>query len=108
MSRVQKASMIGLILSALSACSGSCLKSRTAQIRKLLDRELKVGDPREKVEKVLNSAGIAHEYDRFQNRDQATVTDARCGPYDAISIYVNFDSAGKMAKWEVFESHTAP
>ena len=84
------------------------MRPKTDHVRNLLEKELKVGDMRQRVDEVLKNAGIAYEYDRFQNRYQSTITDAECGPYDAISLYVNFDSSGKMAKIEVFGSHTGP
>jgi hypothetical protein len=97
----------GIVSSIFSACSGDCLKARLADVRNLLHKELKTGDSREKVDKVLTDAGIAYEYDRFQNRYQSTVTDARCKHDEAISIYVTFDPSGKVSKVEIFESYTA-
>jgi hypothetical protein len=90
------------------AASGDCLRPRADEIRGLLNSQLHVGDHADQVDKVLNGAKIAHDYDRFQNRYQGTVTDPRCGPYAAISIYVTFDHSEKLSKVDVFESYTAP
>lgn len=89
-----------------SACHGGCL--RTDELRALLNREIKVGDGREKVDLVLKNAGIDYSYDAYQNRYGSTVRDDRCGSWRAISVYVNFDLSGKVAGIEVFESYTAP
>jgi len=84
------------------------MKSRTDDVRKLLNKELATGDTHERVGEILKRIGATYEYDRFQSRYQGTITDARCGPYEAISIYVNFDSSGKMSEVEVFETYTNP
>src|SRR5665213_1093635 len=97
-----------IIASTLLAHGEDCMKPKTEEIRNLLRRELWLGDTREKVENVLKNAGIAFEYDRFLNRYQSTIADSRCGPYVAITVYVNFDSSEKMSKVDVFESYTVP
>jgi hypothetical protein len=79
----------------LSACGGDCTSPRAKEVRDLLEKELKAGDVRERVDEVLTKAGIAYGYDRFQNRYQGTVTDPRCGQLQAVSVYVYFDSSGK-------------
>ncbi len=99
--------ILGVISAAISACRGNCIKRKTAEVRKLLNRNIKAGDTRERVDTVLKSADILYEYDRFLNRYQSTVTDTRCGPNDAVSIYVTFNSVGRVSKIEVFESYTA-
>lgn len=109
MKRIRDLLLLGVISSVFTAHSyADCMKSRTDEVRNLLNRDLKAGDTRARAKKILKTAGIAYEYDRFQNRYQSTITDARCGPYDAISIYVNFNSSGKMSNVEVLESYTAP
>ena len=104
--RTSNAAILFITVWVLSGCGGDCMKPKTAEVRSLLERELKVGDKRERVDEVLKNAAIAHEYDRFQNRYQSTITDSGCGPYQAISVYVYFDALGKMTKLEIFESHT--
>lgn len=106
-----QASNVAILLMAaltLSGCNEDCMKPETKELRDLLEKELKVGDTRERVEGVLKNAGIAYEYDQFQNRFQSTITDSQCGPYWAISLYVYFNSSNKMSKVEAFESHTGP
>ena len=102
------AHVLALILCTVgnSACHGGCLK--TDEIRALLNREIKVGNSRNKVDVVLKNAGIDYSYDAYQHRYGSTVRDDRCGPWQAISIYVNFDLSGKVTGIEVFESYTAP
>ena len=108
MTRVRDIALAIMIASGLSACMEDCLKAKTNEVRNVLNREIKAGDTRERVDEVLNSARIGYGYDRFSNRYQSTVTDAQCGPYQAISIYVYFDASGKVSKVEVFESYTGP
>jgi hypothetical protein len=106
MMRATNAAILFITVWALSGCGGDCMKPRTAEVRNLLERGLKAGDKRERVDEVLKNAGIVYEYDRFQNRYQSTITDSSCGPYQAISVYVYFDASGKMSSVEIFESHT--
>ncbi|MDB5823134.1 MAG: hypothetical protein JWR21_1838 [Herminiimonas sp.] len=89
----------------LSGCD-ACMKPKTEEVRHLLEKELKVGATRERVDKVMKNAGIPYSYDQFQNRYQSTIFESRCGPYQAVSIYVYFDSSMKMSKVEVFDSYT--
>jgi len=91
----------------LFACGGSCLK--TNEIRDALYASLVVGDTREKIETALNDNDIRFSYSKYLNRYQATVRDEeRCGPYQAISIYISLDKSEKLSKIEVFESYTMP
>ena len=94
------------IVNWLAACGGECVK--TSEIKELLNKELKTGDTRQKVEQVLKSAGIEYSFDAFQNRYQATARDARCSQREAASIYAAFDASGKMLAVDVFSSYTAP
>ena len=84
------------------------MKAKANAVRALLSREISVGDGREKVAHILDDAGIAFGFDKFQNRFQATVFDAACGQYEAASIYILLDAFGNVSKVEVFESFTAP
>lgn len=97
-----------MVVLALLGCGYDCLKPKTEEVRSLLEKELKVGDTPERVEEVLKNAGILYSYDRFQNRYQSTIFDSRCGPYQAISVYVYLDSLKKMSKFEVRVTFTAP
>lgn len=97
-----------MVALALLGCGYDCLKLKTEKVRSLLDKELKVGDTPERVEEVLKNAGISYSYDRFQNRYGSTIFDSRCGPYQAISVYVHLDSSKKMSKFEVYKSYTGP
>lgn len=81
------------------------MKQKTEEVKSLLEKKLKIGDERQKVEDVLKDAGILYAYDQFQNRYQSTITDPLCGSGQAISVYVYFDSSKKMSKVEVFESY---
>lgn len=102
------ANVIALVLCSVgnSACHGGCLK--TDEIRALLNQEIKAGDSRDKVDVVLKNAGIDYSYDANQHRYGSTIRDDRCGPWQAISIYVNFDLSEKVTGVEVFESYTSP
>jgi hypothetical protein len=106
MIRTKKAALLTVIASLLAGCGGSCTSHRTEEIKALLNKELKVGDSKERVQEVLNGAEIKYSFDQFQNRYQSTVYDERCGQDDAVSITVSFDPSGKMLKVEVFESYT--
>ena len=66
MMRASNAAILFITVWALSGCGGDCMKPRTAEVRSLLERELKAGDKRERVDEVLKNAGIVYEYDRFQ------------------------------------------
>jgi hypothetical protein len=95
------------ILCVLAAvkCQGSCLK--TNEIKTLLQKNIKIGDDRKKVDAVLKNADIDYTYDEFQNRYGSTIRDAECGSWQAISVYVNFNKSGKVSGVEVFDSYTA-
>ena len=92
----------------LLACGENCIKAKAMEVRSILGQRLKIGDMRERADVVLKNAGIAYGYDRYQNRYQSTIADSRCGPYQAISVYVNFDSSERVSKIEVFETFTGP
>ena len=101
--------IVFMVVLALLGCGYDCLKPKTEEVRSLLEKELKVGDTPERVEEVLKNAGISYTYDRFQNRYGSTILDdSRCGPYQAISVYVYLDSLKKMSKFEVYETFTGP
>ena len=85
-----------------------CIKSKAEEIRTRLNRELKVGDARAKVDEVLRVADIGYDYDAFQNRYQSTVRDSKCGPYQAVSVYISFDSSQRVLKIDVRETFTGP
>ena len=108
MNRVSKLAILLMVALTLSGHGHDCMKPKTEEVRRLLEKRLKVGDIPERVEEVLKNAGISYEYDQFQNLYQSTITDSRCGPYQAISVYVYFDSLQKMSKFEIFESYTGP
>ena len=90
----------------LTSCSRDCLNTR--EVRDHLNRELKVGDPRARVDEVLKSASIDFSYDKFQHRYQSYIKNAQCSQWRAISIYVTFDKSDRMSKVEVFDSYTYP
>ena len=106
MIRTSNVAILLIVALALSGCSSNCLKPKIEEVRNRLEKELRVGDTRERVEDVLNKADILYSYDRFQNRYQSNITDSRCGPYQGISLYVYFDSFNKMSKVEAFISYT--
>ena len=83
------------------------MKTKTEEVRSALG-QLAVGDTRDKAEAVLTKAGLVHVFDQSQNRYQSTVTDLKCNPYAAVSIYINFDLYGKVSKIEVIETFTGP
>ena len=84
------------------------MKPKKEQVKGVLQHELQVGDPRDKVETVLTKAGISFTYDKYANRYQSNITDSRCGPYQAISLYINLDLSGRVSKIDVSETFTAP
>ena len=71
----------------------------------MLNKNLSINDSREKIEQEIHKIGINFTYDKFQNRYQATVRDG-CGPYEAISVYLNLDAQQKLSKIIVFKSYT--
>lgn len=97
-----------IVTCALAACADSCLSRKTHEVRAMLNTEIKLGDSRDQVEYVLKNAHFVYGFDQFQNLYQANVYTSECGSYQAVSIYVHFDSEGKVMKVEVFESYTAP
>lgn len=104
---VKNAAFLTVIVGLLAGCGGSCMSHKTGEIKALLNKELKIGDSKERVQEVLKNAGISYAYDQFQEQYYSTVYDKRCGPDDAVSISVSFDPSGRMTKVEVFESYTA-
>ena len=96
-----------LLAFTLSGCNGDCMRPKTEEVRNLFNRQLKVGDTREKVDEVLKKAGIGYSYDRFENRYQSTVYDSQCGPNQAASIYVYFDASNEITEVEVRETYTS-
>ena len=108
MNRASNVAIVLMVVLALLGCGYDCLKPKTEEVRSLLEKELKVGDIPERVEEVLKNAGISYSYDPFQNLYGSTIFDSRCGPYQAISVYVHLDSSKKMSKFEVYETFTGP
>jgi len=98
--------LLAMIAVIVSGCR-DCIEPKFQEVKGLLDGKLKVGDTRERVEEVLKSAEIGYTYDRFSNRYQSTVRDARCEPYAAVSVYVNLDTSGKVSKVEVSKTYTS-
>lgn len=82
------------------------MKAKANELRNVLNRELKVGDTRDKVHEVLERANIGYSYDRHQNRYNSTVRDANCGPNQAVSVHVYLDKMERVSKIEVRESYT--
>lgn len=91
-----------------SASGANCISSKARAMKSALARELKVGDTRARAEEVLRAEGLVFAYDQYQKRYQSTVTSADCGPYQAVSVYVNLDSEEKVSKIEVLETFTSP
>ena len=108
MNRASNVAIVLMVVLALLGCGYDCLKPKTEEVRSLLEKELKVGDIPERVEEVLKNAGISYSYDPFQNRYQSRIADSRCGPYQAITVYVYLDSLKKMSKFEVRVTFTGP
>nr|NJM04538.1 hypothetical protein [Desulfobacula sp.] len=107
-----------LITVILTACYKNCLP--TVEVRDSLTTQLRVGDPREKIEAVLGNVvakydntlvkpDIAFSYDEFQNRYSTTIWDKpRCGPYQGISVDIHLDDTGHLSKIDVHELYTMP
>lgn len=88
----------------LSACGGDCRKFD--EIKYFIEREIKVGDSRERADSLLKIAGVDYGYDEYQNRYQSTIHDSACGKWVDLSIYVSFDKFGNVSKAEAFRSYT--
>jgi len=91
---------------AMLGCS-DCINEKFIEVKTTLANQLKVGDSQKRVGEIFNSAGIDYGYDKAQSRFQSTVYDSRCGPGQAVSIYVYFDSTGNMTRYEVIKTYTS-
>jgi hypothetical protein len=105
MLNARKAMFLAFVPLFLAGC-GSCMHRELTQTRSFLEAELKLGDPRERIEEVLGKAGVLYEYDPFNNRYQGLITADRCRG-SGVVVYVNLDYySGRMSRIEVFESFT--
>jgi hypothetical protein len=99
-----KAVFLAFLTLTLAGC-GSCMHRELTQTRSFLEAELKLGDPRERIEEVLRKAGVPNVYDPYGNRYQSLITADRCRGSNVV-VYVNLDSSGRMSRIEAFESFT--
>jgi len=102
------AGIVVLICMANCSAGGFCLKAKADDVRKQLVSQLKPGDARKMADVALRDVGANFSYDEFQNRYQAIIRDAGCGPDEAILIFVSFDKQGLVSAIEVSESYTYP
>ena len=77
-------------------------------VRNHLLAEIKLGDDAAKAGDALKRIGATFSYDEFQNRYQAIILDAGCGPYEAVQIFVQLDDSGRVSAVDVSESYTYP
>jgi hypothetical protein len=95
------------MISGLLGCS-DCLDPKYVEVKSILEKNLKIGDSRDKVSEALSRAGIGYSYDQFQRRYQSTVYAAGCNKFQAVSVYVYFNATGNMTKFEALKTYTAP
>ena len=97
-----------LLTPLLTACNAGCLDVKEQKVKNLLNSSLSIGDSREQVGRALKNIDIEFSYDKYSNRYQATIWDERCGPYQAISVYIILDESEKVSEIKVFKSYTMP
>ncbi len=90
----------------LPACTEDCVKAKANELRNVLNRELKVGDARDKVHEVLGRAKIVFSYDQFSNRYQGNFRDANCDPKQSVVVHIYINAMERVSKIEVRASYT--
>ena len=100
--------LLALLTPFLTACNTGCLDVKEKEVKKLLNSNLSIGDSREQVEIALKNIDIEFSYDKYSNRYQATIWDERCGPYQALSVYIVLNESEKVSDIKVFKSYTMP
>ena len=103
--------VIAAMLSTCFACS-SAKYSEPSQLRRAIEQKVPIDATKEQVVAFLKSEGIEHHYDSNDPKDEdirGLVRDAS-GIFIKASIRVefNFDSAGRLADYEVSEVLTGP
>lgn len=93
--------------------SGWEIYSSTRQVTNTLNKALKVGDSREKIESTLKDIKSDFSYDKYQQRYTAIVRDVygasfNGAPFRAISVDIYLDKSGNMSRIEVVNVYTAP
>jgi hypothetical protein len=87
-----------------SAAHDEVLRSK---IEKDLWGHLAVGDPAEKIEKVLRDQGVAFSFDRFDSRYQAVIEPREKRMIvRKVGIYLYVDANQRLTKIEVTNSYT--
>ena len=71
---------------------------KTKEVKNLLNSKLSVGDTHEQVEKVIEDSDIQFSYDKYQDQYYSTISNERCGSYQA-----SFDESEKLSEIKVFE-----
>ncbi|NDV61917.1 hypothetical protein G0Q06_05595 [Puniceicoccales bacterium CK1056] len=73
-------------------------KPTAEEVRKEIESVIQIGDSREKVEEELKKLGIPFDYDRHQNRYQASRKTTSKDNYHTVVIFLNLGDSNKFVE----------
>jgi hypothetical protein len=77
------------------------------KVRSEINKDLQIGDPREKVERVLKSRGIDFSYDgQFEQRYSSNIKGKNCAFDKSVILYIYLDKSGNVSRIETLDSYT--
>ena len=93
-------------LLAVMSLSSCCADLDKEKISAELNKDLHVGDSREKAESVLRNHQIGFSYDEYQNLYSSNIRGKDCAFDKSILVTIYLNKSGVVSKIEVSNSYT--